>query len=205
MQISDVHTIFLFIIFFVPGCIFMESYSLVIPTGRIDYSKSWQKIVVYSIVFSGATYFLYDLAKFEHIAWANNLILILGIFIVPAITPFLFLRLQNIKWFHDNMLLPHPTAWDYIFNKRKSYWVILNLKSGDRIGGIYDVNSYTSAFPYEHDIYIEKIWELDEDGGFIQQIEQSAGMWVQGSEISAIEFFVNSIDENGDDECEQSE
>ncbi len=173
------------------------------PTERSDFSKSWQEVVAYSVIFSGLTYLLFIIPKLECIAWVNYLIPILGLFIIPLIASYLIIKLQQTKWIHDNMLLPQPTAWDYIFGKRGIYRVIVHLKDGRKIGGNYSYESYTSSYPDERDIYIEQLWEVDDNGSFIQPIERSEGMWITGEEILGIEFISTATDENGDDEIDK--
>lgn len=203
MQFPDIHIIIYFIFVFIPGFIFIKVYSLFMPTARIDFSKSWQEVVIYSSVFTGLTYLLYIIPKPEYFIWVNYLILLLGLFILPAITPSLILKFQKTKWFHDNMILPQPTAWDYIFGKRGIYRVLVHLKDGRKIGGNYSYESYTSSYPDERDIYIEQLWEVDDNGSFIQPIERSEGMWITGEEILEIEFISTATDENGDDEIDK--
>lgn len=204
MQFPDTHTIIFFVLFFLPGFICIKVYSLFMATERFDFSKSWQEVVAYSTIFSGVTYLLYSLPKWGCIAWLDNIIPIVGLFIIPAISPYLIIKLQQTKWCRDNMILPQPTAWDYIFGQREAYWVIVYLKSGDRVGGIYDCRSYTSSYPDERDIYIEQLWDLDDNGGFTEPIEQSEGMWITGEEILGIEFFSMSTDEKGDDKLDKN-
>ena len=88
------------------------------------------------------------------------------------------------------MLKPEVSAWDYIFSSPQSYWVILHLRDGRNIGGVYSTKSFTSSFPYKQDIYLEEIWRLDENNKFADKIERSAGLWIVAEEISSIEFFV---------------
>lgn len=196
---ADTHTIIFFGLFFLPGFICIKVYSFFMATERFDFSKSWQEVVAYSTIFSGITYLLYSFPKLECIVWLDNIIPIVGLFIIPAISPHLIIKLQQTQWFHDNMILPQPTAWDYIFGKREAYWVIVHLKSGIKIGGKYDCSSYTSSYPYTHDIYIEELWGVDDDGKFLHPIEQSKGMWIAGEEILGVEFFSLFKNENGDE------
>ena len=79
--------------------------------------------------------------------------------------------------------------WDFVFSKRKSAWVIAHLKDGRRIGGKYSINSRTSAYPNQRQIYIEELWVLKDDGGFVKPVERSGGAILFEDEISTIEFF----------------
>jgi hypothetical protein len=79
--------------------------------------------------------------------------------------------------------------WDDVFNQRKSYWVIIHLKDGRKIGGKYGKLSRASAFPNNRQIYLEKLWELGENNEFSKKIERSKGALFFEDDISIIEFF----------------
>jgi hypothetical protein len=88
-------------------------------------------------------------------------------------------------------VLPHPTQkpWDYVFGKRKPYWVIVTLKNGKRIGGRFDSSSFASSSPAIEQIYLEKSWILNNEGGFERQKTNTAGVLIMASDIMTIEFF----------------
>ena len=85
---------------------------------------------------------------------------------------------------------PHPVAkpWDFIFQQRKQYWLILYLKDGSQVGGRYGLKSFASSAPADEQIYLEEVWLVE--GGVLQRaVKGSAGILVGASEISHIEFF----------------
>ena len=155
-------------------------------TDNNDFSKKWYDAVAYGIIFSGVTYILFLIPK--HIT-LNYIIVVLGLVIAPIFTPLLLRRMRNVKWIRDHTLRPEATAWDYVFSSRKPYWVILHMKDGKDIGGVYADKSFTSAYPYKQDIYLEELWRLDSDNKFKEQIKGSAGIWVSVEDVSSIEFF----------------
>lgn len=63
------------------------------------------------------------------------------------------------------------------------------MKNGSNIAGVYSVKSFTSAFPHKQDIYLEELWQLDNNQKFLTKIPRSAGLWISADEISSIEFF----------------
>ncbi|MGE5437711.1 MAG: DUF6338 family protein [Syntrophothermus sp.] len=67
----------------------------------------------------------------------------------------------------------HPIGkpWDFIFQNKEDYWIIVNLKNGLKIGGKYDSKSFSSSFPYKEQIYIEEVWTLDDQNQFDKPIE----------------------------------
>lgn len=107
---------------------------------------------------------------------------------MPILWPLFFYKLLTWKKLQKYILHPFSRAWDYVFNKREAMWVIVHLKDGNMVGGRYDTNSFASSYPSKEQIYLEEVWELDENGGFKQSINNSKGVLII-DEILAIEFF----------------
>jgi hypothetical protein len=115
-------------------------------------------------------------------------------FILPAIVGFITGILPQAPWFQKlfrgKLLHPTPTAWDFIFGDRtKSYLILFHLKSGAKIGGLYSTQSYVSSFPTSQEIYVEEVWQIDEQGGWRDPIEDSAGAFNKMEECTHFELF----------------
>ncbi|MDI6795119.1 MAG: DUF6338 family protein [bacterium] len=106
--------------------------------------------------------------------------LVIIMFAAPALWPFIFVKLLPIV-----KIFVHPIKkpWDYVFGKRESYWIIVHLKEGSKVGGRFDTNSFASSYPAEEQIYIEEVWNLDQNGTFLEPIERSKGIIVLSTEI----------------------
>ena len=91
------------------------------------------------------------------------------------------MKLKNIRLI--------PKSWDYHFGKEEPYWILLTLKDGKKIGGFFGTHSFASSFPAEEDLYIEELWVIDEEGKFVQPIENSGGCLIRRNDINFIEFF----------------
>lgn len=193
MDIWQTDKILLFLLFFIPGFISIKIYDLLIATERRDFSKSLFEVVGYSALnyaaFSWVIYLIH-IGKFydTHRLW-YLLSLFIILFIAPILWPFIFIKLSNYKPFANYILLPNLKAWDYIFGRRESFWVIVHLKNDKMVGGKYDTNSYASSYPAEEQIYLEEVWKLDKNGKFLGPIERSKGMLILKDEIVSIEFF----------------
>lgn len=174
--------IFYFALFFLPGFIFIKTYSFVIVNKNFDFSKAWYDAVAYGCIFFGAAYLIHLILPFD---W----IFIAGISFVPFLTPFVIKHLIKRKFISNRIISPIPTSWDYVFSGRKPYWVILHLKDGRNIGGVYGANSFTSSFPNPQDIYIEEVWRLDENNSFMEKVAKSNGILIKIDEIASVEFF----------------
>lgn len=107
-------------------------------------------------------------------------------FIFPILWPILFVRLLLLTKYKNNLF---PRPWDFVFREESSYWVIVHLKDGNKIGGIYGKDSFASGYPHEEQIYLEELWELDKNGGFVKPLDKSKGMIILKDEIFAIELL----------------
>ncbi|MBU9723145.1 MULTISPECIES: DUF6338 family protein [Bacillaceae] len=88
----------------------------------------------------------------------------------------------------------HPTAvsWDYVFNnKKEGAYVTIHLKDNQPISGYFGSRSFASSLSSERDIFLEKIYELDEDGNWIE-LTPLRSIWIKGDEIKAIEYVERS-------------
>jgi hypothetical protein len=122
-------------------------------------------------------------------------LVLLGVFAVlfasPVALVLLYRWLINIEFIKSRIIHPIPKPWDYMFGKKLSYWLIIHLKNGEKVGGIYSTNSFTSSFPHEEQIYIEQVWLLNRKNEFLKPVPGTEGMLILNSEILAIEFFIS--------------
>jgi Family of unknown function (DUF6338) len=186
-------TIRLVFIFFVPGFISMKVYSLLIPSDPIDFSKALLEAVSFSCLNFALLYVpivTVLTADFEsnHPIWYYITSFIV-IFFAPIIWPILYKWIVSTKFIRRRTLHPIQKPWDYVFGKKKPYWVIVHLKDGRRIGGSYSLNSFASSYPSPEQIYLEELWQLDQEGRFIKRIDRSDGIIISANDFQAIELF----------------
>ena len=193
MESLTFENIQVFIIFFLPGFISVKTYQFLIATEKIEFSKAIFETIGYSILNYILMSWLIWLNLKEDWMFINSIWFYLSTFITLIITPiiwpliiYLVLRSEWIKKF----IVIHPikSAWDSFFHKRESYWVIVHLKDGRKIGGKYSKNSFVSSFPRKEEIYLETVWKLNNDGSFESEINGTRGILILGDEIMAIEF-----------------
>ena len=193
MKIWEVDKLFLFLIFFIPGFISIKIFDLIVPSERRDFSKSLFEAIGYSSLNFALLSWLIILIHSGDFYLRNKiwyfLFLILILFIMPAIWPLLFRLLSTWPPLCRHIIHPLPKPWDFVFGNRRAYWVIVNLKDGRKIGGVYGPNSFSSSYPAEEQIYLEQVWKLDEKGRFLEPVERSEGIIILGSELSSIELF----------------
>ncbi|MFO0795308.1 MAG: DUF6338 family protein [Candidatus Brocadiaceae bacterium] len=193
MDIWQIDKVILFLIFFIPGFISIKIYELLVPSKQRDYSKSLFEVIGYSSLNFAALLWLiilihsanfYDQHKIRYFV-----LLFFIIFITPILWPVIFFRLSQWGPIAKYIIHPIKKPWDYVFSKRKVFWVIVHLKDKRKIGGKYGKNSFASSYPAEEQIYLEEVWKLDESGRFVEPIERSKGIIILNDEILSIEFF----------------
>lgn len=184
LEILNSDNIVNFIMLFMPGFIFIETNNLLVASEDMDFSQNLYKVVAYSVIFCGPTYLV--CASFSEY---STYICVIGLILIPIFTPFFIKLIRSTDSVQNHILRQENSAWDYVFSSRKTYWVILHLKDGKNIGGLYATQSFTSSFPHTKDIYLEELWHLNKKNKFTRKIPQSAGLWISAEEISSIEFF----------------
>lgn len=198
----DKVTLLLFLL--IPGFISIKVYDLQIPGRYRDFSKSILEIIVYSIVNLAIfipLFYLFLLifpSQLVESSIFKFIIVYIFIFITPIMWPCLLLKLYSFGIIKNRVLNPAPTAWDAIFLSKKVFWVIVYLKDGREIGGLYGKNSFASSYPNEEQIYLEEAWEL-EDRKFSKRVDRTGGIFLFKSEILGLEFFCGM--ENEKNQC----
>lgn len=84
-----------------------------------------------------------------------------------------------------------PTGWDYVFQKADDpAWVLVTLKDGSQVAGLFGTRSFASSEPAERDLYLESIFKIPDSGPW-QVVQRSAGILIRADQISHIEFWTD--------------
>ena len=94
---------------------------------------------------------------------------------------------RGLQWFGLNPVHVVPTAWDWKFGGMSPQWVLVTLKDGTRFAGFCGSESFMSSDPAERDIYIERIYNVDDDNNWNSRGENS--VLIAAGEIQTIEFW----------------
>jgi hypothetical protein len=195
MDIWNVDKLTLFLMFFVPGFVSLKVYDLLIPSSRRDFSKSVFEVVGYSALNFGALSWLIYLIHHSNFPATHEywyLFFLFWILVgVPVLWPFLILKAFSLPFVAKHVLHPVSKPWDYVFGRKESYWVIVHLKDGKRIGGRFDTNSFASSDPAKEQLYLEEVWKLNEDDAFIAPVERSGGIIISEDNILAVEILLD--------------
>jgi len=89
-------------------------------------------------------------------------------------------------WLGINPVHVIPTAWDYKFARMAGEWVLVVLKDGTKFAGFCGARSFASSIPNERDLFIQEIFDIDEDNRWIPT-EKS--VLIAHSEIRTVEFW----------------
>jgi hypothetical protein len=166
----------------------MKVHDLIVPSDARDWSASVIEVASYGMVNFALFSWIPAVAAGREL-FARRVLELLFLVVAPAGLAVASRSILKSKLLRKVLLYPSPTAWDYFFQQRRPVWVLAHLKSGRKIGGIMAAGSAASSYPREGDLYVEQLWRVDEDGKFLERIEQSAGALIARSECVYVEFF----------------
>ncbi len=93
---------------------------------------------------------------------------------------------------------PTPRAWDFTFKEGAPFYARLKLRGGERVGGFFSQNSFATDYPESTDLFLEEAWRLDENGGFVEPIRGTAGLFVPQDSIELVELLQpQEVDDRG--------
>jgi hypothetical protein len=82
-----------------------------------------------------------------------------------------------------------PTAWDYSVLPDKGSLVKVHFRDGSLIGGVYGNKSFASIYSRERDLFLEEIYNMDENSDFVDPTVDNIGIWIAHDVISHVEYF----------------
>ncbi len=187
-----------FTVLFVPGFITLKVHDLIISGPRRDFSKGMFDAVSYGILNFSVFSWLIIFLKRNDFHETNSLIYwgcyFLIIVIAPMCWPILYLKVLTKTSLRHRVVHPVNSAWDWCFSRREAAWVIVHLKDGRRIGGVFDVNSFVSSGVGSEQIYIEEVWNLSSEGAFLSPVQGSLGVILLQGEILGVEFLSGEVE-----------
>lgn len=205
------YTIIMAIAFLIPGFIITSITKRIIPLVDREYKTRIFENFIYSFLniflWSIPIYRIYLNIEF----WKDNYILLwIIIFIIVFLSPIaialiviLFNQYEIIRkmceYFNIRPVDTEPSAWDFKFKRIKSEWVLITLSNERTVAGFIGENSFISSNFRERDVYIDKVYEIDENGKWNKR-KETDGIWIKNEEIRSIEFFYCEKGENKNEE-----
>lgn len=179
-----------YFIYFLFGFLATKIWQRIVPSENLKTSEIYLDILAYGVFFKFIYDFLYkiDIGIFiKDIKYNVSLIITL---ILTGIVPFLLSKILNWKCFLNIFVkTKDPSSWDFFFSKRQCCLVIVYLKGNEiPIVGYYGEKSFASSYPYTNDIYLEAVYNLNEDKTIGEVKQDSLGIIIKESEIERIEF-----------------
>ena len=189
----DLESWTLYMVFVVPGLISMHVYRLLFAARDVDWKGGLLQALYYSslnmVVCLPLLIPIHQLGFMERHPYLYTSGLMFVLLVLPVAWPFLYRYLIAWQWLASKVQLPYPTAWDYFFDRRVPVFVLVQLKNGSRLGGYYGYQSYATSYPTEGDIFLETVYNVDENGKFREPIEGSGGAIIRKDQYELIEVF----------------
>jgi len=88
---------------------------------------------------------------------------------------------------------PIPTGWDWVFSRTEPCYLVVKLRDGTEIAGYFGAHSMASSDAASRDLFIEKVFSVPDEGPW-RPVERSGGVWVDGSQVSSVEFQEREVD-----------
>jgi hypothetical protein len=161
----------LFMLVVFPGLISTTVYRLIMPARALEWGNALVQGLFYSAVNFALSLPLFYWLVFGHDPLKNaarySLAAILVLLILPVLWPIILVRLF----------------------KSKSPAQRVHLNDGALIGGFWGAHSYAGSYPNDGDIYLEAVYQLDENGHFGEPIPDTRGVLLRKEQYSYIEMF----------------
>jgi hypothetical protein len=198
VSINSFEVVFFTVGFLVPGFVWSGVLAMLVPT-RTDVTEvrflqfltlssinhgfwSWALVWIFTTDFLA-----------EHPYW-SGLALFGIIFVSPVLFGLVsgFLRQrEGVRRFLGRFGLRTvhfiPRAWDWHFSRLKPYWVLVTLKDGSRLYGLFHTRSFAASDPEHRDLYLEAQFRPLETGEWAP-VEDTGGVLIMAEQIAAIEF-----------------
>lgn len=95
-------------------------------------------------------------------------------------------KTRVLRWTGIKPINHVPTAWDWKFGQTAEQFVLIALKDGTEFTGLLGPDSFISSNPGERDLYVQKLFERDDDGNWL---ETEKSLYVSKDEIRTVEFW----------------
>lgn len=196
---DSTNSLLLFLAFFVPGFVATKVYDIRVGTDDRDWAKSIFEVVGYSVLnyLLVAPLAYYSWTWGWWVGWWAWVLLLAVLVLFPFVTTNLFYVLLSWRPVREFFTASDRKPWDYVFGQQKPYWVLLHMKDGRKIGGLYADGSFASSYPADEQIYISRLFRIQADGTFGEEVQRTAGAIVCHEDVQAIEFFTY------EDECDE--
>ncbi|EQB37052.1 hypothetical protein M948_10265 [Virgibacillus sp. CM-4] len=198
MTIDNLDVLFYTLIFVVPGFIIDSIYRTCVPQQD---AKS-ESVLLRFLLFSSLNYsivlpLLFWISGIPYFKSNENVKLyvsLLIIFIVSVLLALIISALTNKGWIRTilqkmGIHTTHvtPTAWDYQFKGEDPRYITVYLEDGGIVHGYWGSKSFASSIRDNKDLYLEKIFNVNDKKEWIE-IKENKGVWIPEKSIKYFEF-----------------
>jgi hypothetical protein len=81
------------------------------------------------------------------------------------------------------------SSWDHFFDGDIEALVVLTLDDSRIVGGYFGQRSMAAYSGDAQDVFLERRWDLDDDGWFVRPTPASLGIWVPHKHIVSVEMY----------------
>lgn len=204
-MLEIVNSVFLVIVFLVPGFVFRSVEGQFI---YLDKRLEWQKFALGLLTRSTFVYSCFSpfiLQGWEE-RWHETYFGLAAAFLfaIPAAMGFLIgvirqkklipdlIRKMRLDTFEKHHI---PTAWDYLFSEVGPTWVIVTLKDGTKYRGFFGPDSYVSSDPDERDLYISHAF-IERGKGEFEIVPNTKGIYFKDDAVSIVELIEHREEPN---------
>lgn len=180
--------------FILPGAISMYVYGLKVPQKEFELKDRIAEAICFSLV-----NFLIIWLPVEHVLSAGAvqdypivtwIVLMIGFVAAPVVWPFCLIWLLQAAAARGWIAVRAKTAWDDFFGRQKTEcWLQVDLADGRVIGGRFGRNSFASSWPDPGHLYLEQVWQVDEDGFFTDPLPGNAGILLKPADYKLVRVY----------------
>lgn len=209
-MIENINTVYYTALFIIPGYILFTSLETLVPISKKTFLNQTLKFITATLLNYLIWFWLIKIIIDNSFYSEKYYLLILFSFIIMVLSPYLLGQIFAIiqkkeiarKIYNKigfSPINPIPTSWDYVFsNVPSKSWIKVTLTDDNIIYGKFSGNSYAADDETKLDIYIEKVFDVDDEGNW-NAVERSNGILIVHNHIKHIEFFSNEEDSNNDE------
>lgn len=198
--------LYLILGFIVPGFVVLFVRSQFVTGRNLSHSAALLTYLTVSVVYYALVLPVVDLVPLiQQLSYGKVLAWFTLILVGPAILGLLLgVNIQTdafrrfLQWCRLNPSHAIPTAWEWKFRGMSEQWVLVTLKNGTRFAGFCGSGSFMSSDPVERDIYIERVYDIDDDNRWIPRGEK--GLLVAAGEVQTIEFWPRNPKEKANEQ-----
>jgi uncharacterized membrane protein YtjA (UPF0391 family) len=187
--------------FVVPGFVWYRTATLFFVPAAISKAEATLRWFIYSIVNYGIwavpLYIMYKRDFLTHHPFYFTLFWFVVILVSPVVLGGLTGIARQKSWVRRvlfrlgiHIMEPSPTAWDHVFSKVSSAeggeWVVVTLRDGKQVFGLFGPNSSASSDVSTRDIYVEHVVGTEPE--FTPEDDVHIGMYIPGDQITHIQF-----------------